>query len=301
MSETYTKLFTSITASTVWQEPAGTRLTWITMLAMADKNGDVFASIPGLARIANVTLEEVEAALRCFLSPDPYSRTKEHDGRRIEEIDGGWRLLNHAKFREIRSAAERAEYKREWDRANRPSGHARAQSDSPTAVRRSPIVPTNAAAPTPTPSTEQKDQELSARPSVTRFDDWWSAYPKKVGKKPARAKWQTLKLDRIADALIADVRRRAAEDDGWIRGFVPDPLTYLNQERWQDDLRTAPTTNGARHAEPKESFAQRITRKYIAEQQEAQRAAGRALGHDDAGSVDHDVGVLWGQVVKPVR
>lgn len=163
MSETYTKLFTSITASTVWQEPAGTRLTWITMLAMADKNGDVFASIPGLARIANVTLEEVEAALRCFLSPDPYSRTKEHDGRRVEEIDGGWRLLNHAKFREIRSAAERAEYKREWDRRNRPSGHARAQSDSPTAVRTSPTVPTNAAAPAPAPDTDQCSLRSHAR------------------------------------------------------------------------------------------------------------------------------------------
>lgn len=136
MSETYTKLFTSITASTVWQEPAGTRLTWITLLAMADQNGDVYASVPGLARIANVPREEVESALRCFLSPDPDSRSREHEGRRIEEIEGGWRLLNHSKFHALRSEADRAAYKREWDRKNRPSGHARQQqSDSPTTVR----------------------------------------------------------------------------------------------------------------------------------------------------------------------
>ena len=94
--ETYfTKLFASITESSVWGEPAGTRLTWITLLAKCDQKGRVFAAVPGLARMANVSLEECEAALKCFLSPDRYSRTKEHDGRRIEEIQGGWRLLNY--------------------------------------------------------------------------------------------------------------------------------------------------------------------------------------------------------------
>jgi len=69
------------------------------MLAMADKDGEVMASIPGLADRAKVTLEECQAALACFLGPDEWSRTKDHGGRRIEEIDGGWRLLNFDKFR----------------------------------------------------------------------------------------------------------------------------------------------------------------------------------------------------------
>lgn len=112
MSVTFTKLFTSITESTVWFEPDSTRLVWITMLAMADRKGRVFASVPGLAHRARVTEEQCEAALKCFLSPDTKSRTKDHEGRRIEEIDGGWVLLNHEKYRSIRDEEVIKESKR---------------------------------------------------------------------------------------------------------------------------------------------------------------------------------------------
>lgn len=96
----FTKLFASILESTVWGLPCETRLVWITMLAMADQDGEVSASVPGLAHRAQVSIEACEAALASFSAPDPYSRTKEHDGRRIEAIDGGWRLLNYRKYRE---------------------------------------------------------------------------------------------------------------------------------------------------------------------------------------------------------
>jgi hypothetical protein len=36
-----------------------------------------------------------------FLAPDPDSRTRDDEGRRIEEIDGGWSLLNHGKYRAL--------------------------------------------------------------------------------------------------------------------------------------------------------------------------------------------------------
>jgi hypothetical protein len=43
------------------------------------------------------------------MAPDPDSRTPDHEGRRIEAIDGGWMLLNHGKFREIISLDQRRE------------------------------------------------------------------------------------------------------------------------------------------------------------------------------------------------
>ena len=84
------------------------------MLAMADQYGRIWASIPGLANIARVSIEACEAALAELQSPDKYSRTTEHDGRRIEPIDGGWRLLNHAKYREIRDEESIKESKRRY-------------------------------------------------------------------------------------------------------------------------------------------------------------------------------------------
>lgn len=108
----FTKLFSSILDSTIWQESAETKIVWITMLAMVDRNGEVHASIPGLASRAKVTLSECECALVSFKSPDPYSRTKDNEGKRIEDIDGGWLLLNHSKYRALLSAEERREYNR---------------------------------------------------------------------------------------------------------------------------------------------------------------------------------------------
>ncbi len=102
----FSKLFADIIHSTVWREPMHVKVVWITMLAMADRHGQVFASLPGLADSAKVTLEECIEALEVFSSPDKYSRTKDYEGRRIVEIDGGWLLLNYEKFRERRDDEE---------------------------------------------------------------------------------------------------------------------------------------------------------------------------------------------------
>ena len=106
----FTKLFNSILDSTIWQESKDTKLVWITMLAMSDKNGEIHASIPGLAVRSGVSIAECEQALQCLLAPDKYSRTKDDEGRRIAEVDGGWRLINHPKYRALLSAEERREY-----------------------------------------------------------------------------------------------------------------------------------------------------------------------------------------------
>ena len=90
-------------------------------MAMSDQNGEVHASIPGLARIAGIDIQSVEKALDAFMSPDAYSRTPDNEGRRVAKIDGGWELLNHAKYRMMASkedskAASAARVKRHRDR-----------------------------------------------------------------------------------------------------------------------------------------------------------------------------------------
>jgi len=108
----YTKLFNSILYSTIWQEPNETKILWITLLAMSDQYGEVHASIPGLAKMAGITLQECQDALGRLLAPDPFSRTPDNEGRRIEPVEGGWLLLNHAKYRGLMSVEERKEYNR---------------------------------------------------------------------------------------------------------------------------------------------------------------------------------------------
>ena len=40
-------------------------------------------------------LEACIAAIDQLQAPDKWSRTKDHEGRRIVEVDGGWRVLNY--------------------------------------------------------------------------------------------------------------------------------------------------------------------------------------------------------------
>jgi hypothetical protein len=118
MHETgFTKLFSSIVSSTIWQEDDKTRIVWITILALSNRYGEVGASVPGLAALANVSLDDCNAALQKLKSPDPYSRSKQYEGRRIEEVEGGFLILNYGFYRD--KMRSRAEYYREWRARNK--------------------------------------------------------------------------------------------------------------------------------------------------------------------------------------
>ena len=106
----FSKLFSSIVTSTIWREDDKTRILWITMLALTDANGVVEGSVPGLGDMARMTTEECRASLDKLMAPDPDSRTKDFEGRRIEEVDGGWRILNYTKYRQKGRHIDRAEY-----------------------------------------------------------------------------------------------------------------------------------------------------------------------------------------------
>ncbi len=107
----YTKLFGSLIGSTIWRdESKETKIVWITMLAMTNSDGVVEASIPGLADFAKVTIEECLAALEKLSNADEYSRTPDHEGRRIFKVEGGWKIINHAKYREKMNLEDRRMY-----------------------------------------------------------------------------------------------------------------------------------------------------------------------------------------------
>ncbi len=78
-----------------------------------------------------------------------------------------------------------------------------------------------------------------------RFGDFWNAYPKHVKRKPTEAKWKAKRLDGMADEIVADVRKRVRADKRWLDGFIPDPLTYITQERWQDEMQGGPPAPSA--------------------------------------------------------
>jgi hypothetical protein len=130
----YSKLFASILNSSLWSEDSDTCKVWITLLAMADREGYVFGSTAGIARIAALPPILVESVMEKFLSPDlesaDLSRCPENEGRRIEVIPGGWRLLNFEHYRSVGDEADRREQNRLAQQRHREKVRARNQTSS---------------------------------------------------------------------------------------------------------------------------------------------------------------------------
>lgn len=107
------KLFSDILASSVWDEDDGTRIVWITLLAMADEDGFVHTTDAALARFARVTDVTLCDALRVLSSEDGNSRSDENGGKRIENVPGGFMILNYSKYRNFKTAREKREDNRQ--------------------------------------------------------------------------------------------------------------------------------------------------------------------------------------------
>jgi len=67
------------------------------------------------------------------------------------------------------------------------------------------------------------------------FDEFWSLYPNKVGKEAARKAWAKAKpgIDNVLHALGWQINSEQWKKNGG--QFIPNPSTYINQGRWQDE------------------------------------------------------------------
>jgi len=97
----YVKVFSRILESSLWDEPTPTRCAWFALMLLADQDGIVYGTPSALARAANLTLDEMQAALDLFQKPDPNSTSPDDDGRRIALVaPNHWLLTNYKKYRE---------------------------------------------------------------------------------------------------------------------------------------------------------------------------------------------------------
>lgn len=82
---------------------------------------------------------------------------------------------------------------------------------------------------TNTPSTGKPSSAYS-----NSFLEFWQAYPKKIGKHEAWKLWRKRNdLPPVADLIVAIEKQK--KTDQWGRGFIPNPATWINQRRWEDD------------------------------------------------------------------
>lgn len=77
---------------------------------------------------------------------------------------------------------------------------------------------------------------ISPKGENVHFEKFWDLYPVHKSKKACFEKWRKKKLDDIADEIISKLDIQILNDRAWVAGFIPNPLTYLNQEKWTDEI-----------------------------------------------------------------
>ena len=86
-------------------------------------------------------------------------------------------------------------------------------------------------------SSEMRISECSASYSDD-FLEFWSVYPKKMGKGAAYKVFNKLKLSKQDKADILTALQWQKKSEQWLKDngqFIPYPATYLNQRRWEDE------------------------------------------------------------------
>lgn len=68
------------------------------------------------------------------------------------------------------------------------------------------------------------------------FDEFWTIYPRKEGKGAARKAWAKALKSKPAAELLPIVRSFSVRVHGTEQRFIPFPATWLNQERWADEV-----------------------------------------------------------------
>jgi len=136
-------------------------------------------------------------------------------------------------------------------RSSTEEGQRKGRSSTEEGQGREDVSTPNPPAPSEPPGSPSRAPTSGAQPTngrhTERFDAFWAQYPTghRKAKKRAREIWARKRLDNRADEIMADLARRPVHDDQWRQGYIPNPSTYLNQERWTDDYRQ-PAAQGAR-------------------------------------------------------
>ena len=240
-----------IFTSTLWvQGSMEARLLWMYLLPNANvRTGIVTETIPAIALLARIPLEKVTEALEWLASPDPYSRSPENDGRRIEflEVDGRRviKILNyeayqnkdystprtrsfyerHPEKRRERAGTKKAEREPFPDERERP-GTTDTDTDTKTRERES----AREAEPDPDPESKEKPEPPELHP-----DPWMRVV----------SLWVDAGREVTGGDVVVDMHshRRAAEALLRLAGGHLDALAAPMRAYWQ-----APRKNGKRPA-----------------------------------------------------
>jgi hypothetical protein len=125
MKRVYAKIFDQVFDSSIASD-YHVRHFFMDMIVLASADGVVDMTPDAIARKTNIPLRLVTRFLVKLSEPDPLSRSKENEGRRIVLIDSqrswGWLIVNFEHYRSLRTDGDRRSYFRDYRRTRRAEG-----------------------------------------------------------------------------------------------------------------------------------------------------------------------------------
>jgi len=194
------------------------------LIVLSSPDGVVDMTPQALSARTSIPLKIIEKGLKELLAPDPNSRTPGEDGRRIVLLEDhrpwGWRLVNHAKYMQIRSMED----KREADRIRIAEKRRKNSNVDDSRILSLPVA-----------EVAHLDSDLDSDKNTLQgaWDEFWKAYPRKTAKQVALKAWKRVKADEVSTLMAALEKHKASEQ--WTRGVIPHPATWLHQRRWEDE------------------------------------------------------------------
>jgi uncharacterized protein YdaU (DUF1376 family) len=167
------------------------------------------------------------------------------DGYRHTRCDAEIHAANTKKDKASQSALKRWSNARNDDSAKpaQCDSNANASKSSCERIANESETPCEGNAPNPNPNPNPKEKQTPATPAG--FAEFWQAYPKKVGKGAAEQAWKKHKPS-LTDCLTAIAL--AEKTEAWRKDggqFIPNPATWLNQRRWEDEHTSATVAAGS--------------------------------------------------------
>lgn len=103
----YGKIFDSIYEGTLYGQWEAL-VTFQQMIVLCDADGMIDMTPQAIAARTSIPLKIIKKGIAVLEAPDPFSRTPDQEGRRIELIDAhrpwGWHIVNHEKYMRMQDA-----------------------------------------------------------------------------------------------------------------------------------------------------------------------------------------------------
>jgi hypothetical protein len=245
----YAKVFDQIFDSSI-SEDYVTRHVFMDLLVLADKDGVVDMTIPGIVRRTCVPVEIVTSAIEKLMQPDPHSRSTDHNGRRLLPLDErgwGWQIVNYSTYRNLRTETDRRDYFREYRRGKRKKEkESRLESDNGSHVHSeqselfnsSPMRIASVSA--SSLSSEDHKTKWTRAASVEYFrTTFWPRVWAKIAVGKALEVWvrKVTSLEMAERVTKAAIRQGPSILDHAAKNghSILHPATWLNQERYDDE------------------------------------------------------------------